>query len=61
MAKEKEGKEVKEKVEEEKFVLQEIPTQTMTVIVDRETGKTYDIYSILCKIANDLEELKKLL
>jgi len=58
MAKEKEeeAKETKERYE-----VTEVATQTTPVIKDNKSEEIYNELTILCKIANDLEALKKLL
>lgn len=56
----KEELKVKEEVKEakKKFELTEIPTQTMPVIKD-DDGNIYNELTILCKLANDIHELKR--
>ena len=55
----------KEKVKEEKptkrYEVTEIPTQMGIAIKDNETNLAYDVNGILEIIANDVNELKKLL
>ena len=52
-----------EKVEDKKqrFEITEVATQTTPVIKDNETGEMYNELTILCKLSNDINELKKLL
>ena len=50
-------KEVKEK--EQRYEITEIATQTAPVIKDNESEEVYNEITILCKIANDIEALKK--
>jgi hypothetical protein len=51
----------KEKKVEKKdrFVVTEIATQTAPVIMDTETQERYDIHFAICRIMNDLTDLKK--
>lgn len=51
--------EVKKVEVKEKYYVAEVATQTEKVIVDSEEEKTYDIYSALVKIMNDISELRK--
>jgi len=49
----------KEKVVEEDeniWSVQEIPTQTQPIIYNKETKKTYDLYSAVVEILNRIEE-----
>lgn len=59
MVMEKEVKEVKEK--EDRFVIEEVPTQTQPVIVDKSNNTGYDVLTALCKIMNDIEKIKKVM
>jgi len=51
-------KETKEEKKKERFVISEVPTQTRPVIVDTKINQAYDELTMLCKIANDIEEIK---
>ena len=42
----------------EKFAVVEVATETQKTIVDSESNKEYDIYSLLAKIANDIEVIR---
>ena len=43
-----------------KYVVAEIPTQTDLIIMNAEDNKeTYNVLTAVCKIMNDMEELKK--
>lgn len=43
-----------------KFVIAEIPTQTDLIIMNSGDNKeTYNVLTAVCKIMNDVEELKK--
>jgi len=55
-----EKKESKEEIKD-RYVVTEVPTQTDLAIVDSKTGDVYNVLTILAKIANDLEEIKKFL
>jgi len=52
-------KETENKERKMKYEIVEIATQTAPTIKDNETGETYDLITILCKIANDVDELKR--
>jgi len=41
------------------FVVAEVPTQTDLIIQNSKTGEQYNALTILCKIANDIDEIKK--
>ena len=47
------------KENKEKYVLGKVATQTDTVFIDTETEEQLDLYTMLVKIANTQEELKK--
>ncbi|UCD20529.1 MAG: hypothetical protein JSW08_01990 [archaeon] len=49
------------KKKEDRFEVDVVATQTAPVIKDTETGDVYNEVTILCKIANDINKLKKLL
>jgi len=53
------AEEKKPKQEKERFEVAEIATQTTPVIRDTKKDEVYTELTILCKIANDLEKLKK--
>lgn len=55
-------KEVKPVIKETKgqYVVAEIPTQTDIIIMNKDDNKeTYNVLTAVCKIMNDIEELKK--
>jgi len=55
-----EEKEIKKKAEaKDRYEVTEIATQTAPVIKDNNTEEIYNEITILCKIANDMEALKK--
>lgn len=43
----------------ERYELVEIATQTAPAIKDNKTEETLDIANMLCRIANDIEHIKK--
>lgn len=43
----------------EKYSMVEVPTQTQVMIRDSSDDKIYDLNAIICKIANDIELIKK--
>ena len=57
MAKEKETEEKQEK--KEKYVVEEIATQTAPVIKDSETGDIYTLETALAKVLNNQERILK--
>jgi len=48
-----------EKKTEERFVLDEVPTQVEPVIRDTENNEVYNLLTALCKIMNDISIIKK--
>ena len=57
MVKEKETEEKQEK--KEKYIVEEIPTQTAPVIKDSETGDIYTLETALAKVLNNQERILK--
>ena len=57
MVKEKETEEKQEK--KEKYIVEEIPTQTAPVIKDTETGDQYTLETALAKVLNNQERILK--
>ena len=55
MPKETEEKQVKK----EKYIVEEIPTQTAPVIKDSETGDIYTLETALAKVLNNQERILK--
>ena len=51
--------EEKPKEEKERYVVQNIPTQTQPMIVDRKTEEVYTIEIALVKILNKLEIIEQ--
>ena len=49
----------KEEKKKEKYIIGEIATQTAPVIIDTETKAQYTELTMLAKIANDIEKVKK--
>ena len=54
-----EPKKPKKEIKETWFI-QDVPTRTQRVIVNRETKEGYDLYSVLVECLNTLEDFKKL-
>lgn len=53
-------KEVKEvKKDEDRFVIEEVTTQTQPLIIDKTTQTIYDILTALCKIMNSIEKIER--
>lgn len=50
---------VKEKKKVDTYIVGQVPTQMEAVIRNTETEEIYDSLTMLCKIANDIEEIKK--
>ena len=48
-----------EKKTEERFVLDEVPTQFEPVIKDTKNDEVYSLLTALCKIMNDISVIKK--
>jgi len=48
---------VGEKIKTYKVV--DVPTQVEKVFIEQSTGKQYDLYEVINKIANDIELIKK--
>ena len=44
-----------------KFEIVQVPTEMGLVVRDLETNEDYDVLKLLCKIANDVEQLKQLI
>jgi hypothetical protein len=44
-----------------KFVISEVPTQTQPVIMNKNTGEVFTELTMLCKLANEINEIKKVL
>ncbi len=61
MEKKQEEKKPEEKKEEEIFQIGEVATQVEPVIVNTKTKDQYNILTALCKVMNDIEDLKGLL
>ena len=70
MAKEKKEEEVEVEVEVEvegkkkeedegTFVVQDIPTQTAPMVVNKDEGVAYPIEAVLAKVLNNQEEIKE--
>ena len=57
MPKEKETEE--KQVKKEKYIVEEIPTQTAPVIKDSETGDIYTLETALAKVLNNQERILK--
>ena len=47
------------KVKKEKYIVEEIPTQTAPVIKDSETGDIYTLENALAKVLNNQERILK--
>ena len=60
MPKKKDEEEVTEEEPKNRFVIKDVPTQTMPVILDRQTNKEYDMVGALMQILEELHEIKKL-
>lgn len=58
MPKEKEAQKEEKPSKEAKFVIAEMATRTKPVIRDNKTETIYDEMTMLCKLANDIEEIK---
>ena len=58
---EEEIKEVKttKKKTTDRYLVGEVPTETAAVIKDSETEVVYNSLTMLCKIANDIDDIKK--
>lgn len=54
----KEVKTTKKKVTD-RYLVGEVPTEMAAVIKDSETEVVYNSLTMLCKIANDIEDIKK--
>ena len=52
-------KEEPKKVKKEKYIVEEIPTQTAPVIKDSETGDIYTLETALAKVLNNQERILK--
>ena len=44
-----------------KYEVVEVPTQVGLVVRDVESNEDFDALKLLCKIANDVEQLKQLI
>ncbi len=45
---------------ESRFVIEDIPTQTTPVILDKETNERYDPFGAMMKLLEGMEELKEM-
>jgi len=54
-----EKEEAKKEVKKAKFEVAEVPTQMGLAVKDNESDEIYDVLSLLCKVANDVADLKK--
>ena len=52
-------KEESKQVKKEKYIVEEIPTQTAPVIKDSETGDIYTLETALAKVLNNQERILK--
>lgn len=57
MAKENEAQKLEEK--KERFVLQDVPTQTQPMIVDTKNKEVYTVEAALIRILNTLEVIEQ--
>jgi len=46
--------------EESRYIVESMPTETIPVIKDKETGKRYDSMGSLRKILEEINELRKI-
>lgn len=51
--------EEKKKESKERYELAEVPTQTAMMIHDNDTDETQNELTLLVKIANDIEKIKR--